>query len=157
MYTRSKPRTSVPMTTFQDVTSFRSKAILQQNGYLVAKYRVRTDKGVLIEIGRAKTGIVAENSKAMFLSAELDAQIKVLYRQGFNIDKENYQFVESEHVVQSDLLEYDFYYLRDNNLKYENYLRSGKLYTSVYSYKDDKVLERKLQVDETPEDTTFEK
>lgn len=105
---------------------FRSKSILDRRGFIEAKFEISTSNATGQEIGRSYERNVKDNHKLMLEDARLNAVSKFLYKEGYFVEKSNYEELDIDKVKSVKLLDYNFYYTENEFQSYSNVKRTYK-------------------------------
>lgn len=127
MVFRTRRRTSVGETSPTPKFGFRTKAILNEEGFYEGKFLIVTNEGrQLTEIGRSKNGVPAVDWKTLREDARLNAVSKVLYREGYFVDKSNYENLDLDKIDKAEVIDYNFYYLENQFMTFSRMKRRVK-------------------------------
>ena len=122
MVFRTRRRTSIGESKGNTPIGFRSKARLRAEGYMRGRWEFITNEGrKVIETGFSKVGVVASNWRVLTEDTRLNAMSKVLYREGYFVDRENYERLDQDKIKRARLLDYNFYYTQNQFMNFSRF------------------------------------
>lgn len=124
---RTKPRITIQERRSSVRVGYRTQAVYPADAFLEARYHIQLTNGDNGTEYGYTSGVPADTKKQMFEDSRLHAVSKFLYRQGYFIDKSNYQELDMERVSDVTLLSYNFYYVENQFQTFDSFKRGGKI------------------------------
>lgn len=147
MNVRTRPRTSIGVTKTQLTIGFKTKSkFASTNGsaLLEALYMVVLNNGETYKEYGYSNGNPLLDSKVMFEGASLNAKCKVLYRNGYFVDQQNYEELDIEKVDDAKLLDYNFFYPENEFSTYETHKNKKDQFVMTRRNRKGQIKERRV-------------